>query len=472
MRGETGGLDPQDWEAFRAEAYRLVDAGIMRMRDAGSYPWQAVPQDVRDGYEIGAGTGASAARIETEVLPYHGGNTHPRFWGWVQGSGLPSDMLAGIAGSVINANVGGRDHGAVYMERAVIDWARHEMGMPEGTSGVLVTGTSQATVLAFAAARAQVLEGVRKTGQAGRRLVAYAGQGVHNATVKAVELLGIGTDNLHYVPLRNGQLDADALRTAVALDRADGAIPFLVVGTAGTVDLGLYDDLDALADAAADEGLWLHVDGAFGAWAQLAEAPWGGLTRGIGRADSIALDFHKWMYVGYDCGLVLMRDQAAQRAAFAARPAYLQGADRGLAGGDPWYCDYGVDLSRGNRALKVWYGLEMFGRDAFAAAITDNCRMARLMADEVQARPLMQLGMDPVSAICVFSARGDLPGEAQSALNQQIAETLQETGEAVFSTTNVGGIIMLRAAITNHRTRADDVRGAIAAVAGLADQLA
>ncbi len=463
-------MDPQDWDAFRDEAYRLVDTGIARMRDAGAYPWQPVPEDVRAGYQIG--DGVSAARVERDVLPYHGGNTHPRFWGWVQGSGLASDMLSGIAGSVLNANVGGRDHGAVYMERAVIDWARREMGMPEGTSGVLVTGTSQATVLAFAAARARALEDVRKAGLAGRRLVAYAGQGVHSSSTKAVELLGIGTDNLQYIAMRDGQIDVDALRAAVARDRADGALPFLVVGTAGSVDLGLFDDLDALADAAADEGLWLHVDGAFGAWAQLAEAPWSDLTAGIGRADSIALDFHKWMYVGYDCGLVLMRDEAAQRAAFAARPAYLTGADRGLAGGDPWYCDYGVDLSRGNRALKIWYALEMFGREAFAAAITDNCRMARLMADEVRARPEMHLGMEPVSAICVFSARGGLESEAQSALNQRIAETLQETGEAVFSTTSVDGITMLRAAITNHRTRAEDVRAAMAAVDRLAGALA
>lgn len=467
MTEKTGGLDPQDWDAFRTEALKLIDAGILRMRAAGDYPWQPVPGEVRDGYRIGQGV--SAERVIDDVLPFHGGNPHPRFWGWVQGTGLATDILAGIAGAVVNANVGGRDHGAVYMERAVIDWARREMGMPAETSGVFVTGTSQATVLAFAAARARVVPDVRKSGQGGVRLTAYAAQGVHNASTKAMELLGIGSDNLRYVPLIDGRMDLAALRRMLAQDRAAGARPFAVIGTAGSVDLGLYDDLDGLADLARDEDLWFHVDGAYGAWARLADAPWCNLTKGMERADSIALDFHKWMYVGYDCGLVLMRDEAAQRAAFAARPAYLKGADRGLAGGDPWYCDYGIDLSRGNRALKVWYALETFGRDAFAAAITGNCRMARLMADEVRVRPGMRLGAEPVSAVCVFSANTDLDPQAQSALNSSIAAALQESGEAVFSTTDVGGITMLRAAITNHRTRADDVTEAIAAVARLAE---
>lgn len=462
------GLDPQDWAAFRAEARRMLEASIDQLEQAAERPWQPVPEDLQARYEIGQG-GDLVSRIERDVLPHHGGNIHPRFWGWVQGTGLASDLIAGMAGAVINGNLGGRDHGAVRMERAVIDWTRAKMGMPEGSSGVLVTGTSQATVIAFQAARVKVLEGVRKDGQGPARLVAYAGEGVHNATLKAVELLGIGSANLRKVPLINGRMDVGALREMVAEDKAAGALPFLVVGTAGSVDLGLFDDLDALADAAADEGLWLHVDGAFGAWTRIAEEPYRSLSDGIGRAHSIALDFHKWMYVGYDCGLVLISDEAAHRAAFAARPSYLEGADRGLAGGDPWFCDYGIDLSRGNRALKVWCALEMNGEDAFSDAITDNCRMAALMAETVKAQPNMALGMEAVSNVCVFTARVDLEPEAQSALNAEIAQSLQENGEAVFSTTRIGGVMMLRAAITNHRTRPADIGAAVAAVARLAE---
>lgn len=469
---ETPNLDPEDWARFRAEAHRLLDVSIDQIAGAADRPWQTVPQAVKDGYAIGGG-GDLVGRLIAQVLPYHGGNPHPRFWGWVQGTGLASDLLAGIAGAAINANVGGRDHGAVYLERAVIDWARAKMGMPEGASGVLVAGTSQATVIAFAAARVRALgAGARKAGPGAARLVAYAGQGVHNAAVKAAELVGLGSDNLRLVPQAGGGIDLGALRAMVAGDRAAGALPLLVVGTAGSVDLGLFDDLDGLADAAAELGLWLHVDGAFGAWTRLAEPPWRGLSDGIGRADSIALDFHKWMYVGYDCGLVLIRDEAEHRAAFAARPAYLAGAERGLAGGDPWFCDYGIDLSRGNRALRVWCALESVGEAGFGAAITANCRQATLMAAEVRARPAMGPGPGPVSNICVFSARGGLDPAAQSALNAAVAQELQERGSAVFSTTEVDGVTMLRAAITNHRTTDDDIRAAVAAVDAVAAELA
>ncbi|NIZ60080.1 amino acid decarboxylase [Sedimentitalea sp. CY04] len=449
----------------------MLEASIDQLQQVAERPWQEVPEAVKDGYVIQA-TGQGAAemvnRITNEVLPYHGGNIHPRFWGWVQGTGLASDLIAGMAGAVINANTGGRDHGANYMERAVIDWTREKMGMPEGSSGVLVAGTSQATVIAFQAARVRVMPEVRKFGQGSAQLTAYAGEGIHNATRKALELMGIGFENLRLVPLVDGQMDLAALRQQVAQDRAAGAKPFLLVGMAGSVDLGTYDDLNGLADAAAEEDLWLHVDGAFGAWTRIADEPWRSLSDGIGRAGSIALDFHKWMYVGYDCGMVLIADEPAHRAAFAARPSYLEAAERGLAGGDPWFCDYGIDLSRGNRALKVWTALEMYGEEAFGAAISDNCRMASLMAAEVEARPNMRLAASVVSNVCVFTARADLSAEAQSVLNSEIAQALQESGEAVFSTTRAQGVVMLRAAITNHRTREQDITDAIAAVAELA----
>ncbi|WP_291733540.1 pyridoxal-dependent decarboxylase [Leisingera sp. F5] len=189
------------------------------------------------------------------------------------------------------------------------------------------------------------------------------------------------------------------------------------------------------------------------------------MSDGIGRADSIALDFHKWMYVGYDCGMALLRNEDEHRAAFSARPSYLEGAERGLAGGEPWFCDYGIDLSRGNRALKVWTALETYGEAAFSEAITGNCALAAFMAAEIEARQDMALGAPVVSNVCVFTARSDLEPEAQSEVNARVAQTLQESGEAVFSTTRSQGRVMLRAAITNHRSREADVRAAIAAVA-------
>lgn len=464
-------LDPKDWDQFKKDAHDLLDECIERMEHASDHPWLPVPSDLQDTYAIGQG-GDLMARLRDEVMPYHSGGTHPRFWGWVQGSGLATDLTAGLVTAVMNSNAGGRNHGSNYMERAVIDWTRQQMGLPESTSGVLVTGTSQATVVGFAAARVRALGAeVRKQGQGAARLTCYAGKGVHNATRKAIELLGIGSDNLRLVPLIDGQMDANALSDMIEADRAAGAQPFLVVGTAGSVDLGLFDDFNALADVVQAHGLWLHVDGAFGAWTRLADAPYRALSHGIERADSIALDFHKWMYVGYDCGVALVRNEEEHRAAFAARPAYLEGKERGVASGDPWYCDYGIDLSRGNRALKVWLALETYGAEAFGQAITFNCTLAKVMAQEVSQHPKMALARDPISNVCVFSADGSLPADAQSALNTEIAVSLQESGEAVFSTTTVDGIEMLRAAIVNHRSTEADVRAAVKAVARMASDL-
>ena len=462
------GLDPASPDAFRKAAHQVLDACLDQLFAAGDHPWQPVPADVVARYAItgpAMGEEALAARLVQDVLPYGTGNTHPRFFGWVHGTGLAVGLMSELVAATMNANVGGRDHGAVYTERAVIDWARGVFGFPQGASGVLVSGTSQATVIALAAARVRALgAGVRKIGQGGQQLVAYAGAGVHNATKKAIELLGIGSDHLRAIPETDQGMDLAALQAAVAADRAAGAVPFAVVGTAGSMDLGRYDDLNRLADLAAEHGLWLHVDGAFGAWARLAGAPWDGLVAGIERADSLACDFHKWMYVPYDCGMVLLRNEAEHRAAFAARPSYLQGQDRGLAGGDPWFCDYGIDLSRGNRGLKVWAALMAYGPDRLGAAIADNCERAAQMGHLVQATPHMALMAPVVSNLCVFTADARLALAEQSALNTRIAQDLQLAGIAVFSTVTLNGVTALRAAITNHRTRPADIALAIAAV--------
>lgn len=463
----TQSLDPEDWTAFRAAAHDLLDQCIDQLANARNLPWQPVPDEAAARYALDGrakGEAATAKRLATEMLPFGTGNTHPRFFGWVHGTGLASGLMSEMVAATINANCGGRDHGMIYVERAVIDWTRKVMGFPETASGILVTGTSQATVISLAAARLRALgPDVRIQGQQAR-LTAYAGAGVHSSTAKAIELLGIGSENLRLIPQSETGLDLDALRKSIAEDRTAGATPFAIVGTAGSVDFGVFDDLTGLADIARDEALWFHVDGAFGAWTRLADAPWRALSDGIERADSLACDFHKWMYVPYDCGLCLIRNEADHRAAFAARPSYLAPAIDGLAGGDPWFCDYGIDLSRGNRALKVWTAIESYGTEGLGAAISDNCRAAQYMGQLVTETDHMALVSPVVSNLCVFTADTRLDPAAQSGLNSRIARELQLEGQAVFSTTAANGITCLRAAIANHRTRIDDVALAIQAV--------
>ena len=310
------GLDPEDWESFRKVAHDLLDRCVDQMAAARQAPWQAIPEATRAAYSItGAGTGETtmAQRLATEVLPFGTGNTHPRFFGWVHGTGLASGLLSEMVAVTMNANCGGRDHGAVYMERAVVDWTRNVMGFPETASGLLVAGTSQATVIALAAARQAALgDQSRLDGLGGAQLVAYAGAGTHNAAAKAMELLGLGRNALRRIEEGEEGLSVPALRSAIAKDRCAGKIPFAIIATAGSVDLGRFDDLHAIADLAQAEDLWLHIDGAFGAWTRLAAAPWRSLSDGIERATSLACDFHKWMYVPYDCGIVLIRDAAGR----------------------------------------------------------------------------------------------------------------------------------------------------------------
>lgn len=470
-------LDPNDWDEYRVQAHRLLDACVDQLRAARERPWQPLPEDSKRRLKLGETSGPGTLEALTEelldsVLPYATGNTHPRFFGWVHGTGLAVGVLADLVATTMNSNCGGRDHAAVYVEREVIAWCQRSFGFPDGASGVLVAGTSQATVIALAVARTQALGvATRQSGIVGARaLVAYAREGVHVAIVKALELLGLGSAALRRIPAdTSGAMDMGYLCEALARDRKAGLQPFCLIGTAGSVDSAEFDDLEALADLAHREGLWLHVDGAFGAWAVLADSPWNHLARGIGRADSLAFDFHKWMYVQYDCGAVLIRDEALHRQAFAGRPAYLAEQARGLGGGEPWFCDYGTDLSRGFRALRVWAALRLHGSANFGAAISRNCALAAYMAHLVEAAPGLQLAVPVRLNICCFRAAPPaLKPAEQDRLNVRIAEALQLDGSAVLSTTEIGGRIVLRAAITNHRTCELDIEVTVDAVVRVA----
>lgn len=470
-------LDPDDWDEYRAQAHRLLDACIDHLQNVRERPWHPVPDDTKRRLRLDDAASPNALskvadELLADILPFGTGNTHPRFFGWVHGTGLSIGVLADLVASTMNSNCGGRDHVAIYVERAVIDWCKRTFGFPGGASGVLVTGTSQATVVALAVARTHALGTASR--QAGSRngpaLMAYAREGVHVAIVKALELLGIGADALRRIPLNEaGAMDMACLHDAVERDREAGRAPFCLIGTAGSVDRGEFDDLQALAEFARAQGLWFHVDGAFGAWTILADAPWNRLATGIEQADSVAFDFHKWMYVQYDCGAVLIRDEVLHRQTFSGRPAYLADQVRGLGGGEPWFFDYGIDLSRGFRALRVWTALRLHGSAAFGAVISRNCALALRMAESVLATPGLELAAPVKLNICCFRAAPlGMADDALDQLNSYIAQELQLAGCVVFSTTKVEGRLVLRAAITNHRTNENDIELSISAVARLA----
>lgn len=462
------GLDPFDWEGLRAQAHRMLDQSLDFIRDVRRRPvWKPMPAEVRAAFDAPPprarqDLAAIDHEFRTLVEPFGPGNIHPGFMGWVHGGGTAEGMLAEMLAGGLNANLGGRDHAPMEVERQILRWMRSLFGYPEGASGLFVTGTSMANFLALLVARTRTLDtGIRRTGLSGAEgLTAYASRAAHGCIPQAFEMSGLGSEALRLLPTDAGhRLDLGALRQAVAADRAAGRRPFMVIGSAGTVDVGAVDDLNALADFAAAEGLWFHVDGAFGALGMMSPdlAP---LLAGIERSDSLAFDFHKWGQVPYDAGYLLVRDGEAHRAAFASPAAYLRRETRGLAAGSPWPCDYGPDLSRGFRALKAWVTLKAHGMDGLGAAMARCCRVARHLAARVQAEPALEL-LAPVALniVCFHSPGAD---------SARIVAELQETGIAAPSTTTIDGTLAIRAAIVNHRTREEDVDRMLDAVLALA----
>jgi aromatic-L-amino-acid decarboxylase len=458
-------LDPTDWNEYRHTAHAMLDAALDSLQDVRQRPvWRPVPEVVRNALEAPLpcdpqGIAQTAEDCLQFVLPYTTGNTHPRFFGWVHGSGTPGGVVADMLAAAMNANVGGRDHGAVYVERQVIEWCRQLFGMPREAGGLLVTGTSMAHQVALTVARNHMADhDVRVEGNRGAPLVAYTSAEAHGSVAKAFETLGLGRRALRAVPVdRSYRMDLAALRLAIAADLDNGLQPFCVIATAGTVNTGAIDDLAGVAALCKEYGLWFHVDGAFGALAIMSKAL-SPLLAGIEQADSIAFDFHKWLHVPYDAGCVLIRDRQLQLDAFSARQAYLAAGTRGLAGANPWFCEFGPEMSRGFRALKVWFTLKEHGTKRLGAKILENCQQAAYLAEAIGRQPELNLiASGPLSVVCFRFVVPGLDAEQLDQLNDDIVGDLQEQGIAVPSTTRLGGRLAIRVAITNHRTRLDDL---------------
>ncbi len=462
MQTSPDSLDPSDWGEIRAQGHRMLDDMLDYLEHLRTRPvWQPIPEPARALFRapLPAAPGSLAAAHETfmrEILPYAVGNAHPGFMGWVHGGGTPVGMLAEMLAGGLNANLGGRDQMPVEVERQVLRWVRELFGFPEGASGLFVTGTSMANLIGVLVARtAAIGTSVRQQGiaAAGKRLVAYTSAGAHGCIAQAMDISGLGIDALRVIPVNERyEIDAGALECAIAADRNAGLTPFFIAATAGTVDVGAIDDLSLLADLAQREGLWFHVDGAYGALGMLAPdiAP---RLAGIERADSLAFDFHKWGQVPYDAGFILVRDGALHFNTFASPAAYLRREACGMAAGSPWPCDFGPDLSRGFRALKTWFTIKVYGTDKLGQVISHTCALARYLGQCVEAAPELEL-LAPVSLnIVCFRYRC----EHADQVNADIVAALQESGIAAPSTTTLDGRLAIRAAIVNHRTESGDV---------------
>jgi glutamate/tyrosine decarboxylase-like PLP-dependent enzyme len=296
--------------------------------------------------------------------------------------------------------------------------------------------------------------------------VVYASSETHTSVERAARTLGLGSAGLRLVPVdRAFEMDVAALTAAIHEDRAAGRQPICVVGNAGTVNTGATDNLAAIADLCAAEGLWFHVDGAFGALAALSPslAP---LVRGMERADSIAFDLHKWLYMPYNVGCTLVRDPVKHRQAFSPGSAsYLTALERGTAAGEHNFSHLGPELSREFRALKVWLSLKEHGTDRYARQIEQNVAQARELGRMIGSEPELEL-LAPVALniVCFRNRGGETDAEGVDAINREILMRVQERGVAVPSSTVLRGAFAIRVANTNHRSRREDFAALVAAV--------
>ena len=445
-------------DAVASHRERLLERPVFGKVGAGASLFdEPVPEEGRPFEEV-------LAFVREHVLPYPMGNSHPRFFGFINATADPVGAMADYLAATMNPNCWGGDHAAIHVEAAALRWIASMIGYPAQAEGILVSGGSMANFTALAAARRAMTPGnVREDGLAGPgrpRLTVYASDQVHHCVDKAVDLLGIGTAQLRKISTdEHFRISTATLGKAVAQDRAAGFAPAIVVGNAGTVNTGAVDPLDAIADFCRRENLWFHADGAYGALACMVP-DLAHLFKGLPQADSIAADPHKWLYVPYEAGATLVREPGRLADTFRRFPEYLASDPESPFPGPAWFAERGVELSRGFKALKVWMGIQTHGRRAYVAQIENDVRLARFLADEVDRRRNFERLAEPVLSIANFRYRPadrNLPDEALDRVNRRIIHRLVGDGSYFLAPTILKGRTALRVSITNFRTREDDL---------------
>lgn len=455
-----------DADTFRALGHRLVDqvAGLLASVPDRPLTRDESPSAVRAALDLsgplpedGMDPAVLLEQTTQRLFDHSLFNGHPRFFGYITSSPAPIGMLGDLLAAAVNPNVGSWTlaPAATEIEGQTVRWIAEFIGYPADAGGLLVSGGNMANFVCFLAARRA------KADASGRPLRVYVSAETHTWIQKAADLFGVGAASIRWIPTDAGlRMDVAALRRQLDADIAAGDLPFMVVGTAGSVSTGAIDPLREIAALCKEYGVWFHVDGAYGGFAAaLPESP--ADLHALSLADSVAVDPHKWLYAPLEAGCALVRDKEALRAAFAYHPPYYHWEERATN-----YVDYGPQNSRGFRALKVWLALRQVGAREYRRMIADDIRRSGLMAEAVERHPELQFATQGLSITTFRYVPADLrptigePATEQhlDALNRALLDRLQRGGEAFVSNAVINGRYLLRACIVNFHTTDTDVQ--------------
>jgi glutamate/tyrosine decarboxylase-like PLP-dependent enzyme len=475
----TQSLDPVDdlnWSAERAREFgneivalwsewlaRLPELAVAGRATAAEVR-AAVTRDVPDEP---LPTDELLATLRTIAFDHTTKVGHPGFMAYISGAGTIPGAAADLLAAGLNQNLGGwrLSPAATEIELQLGRWFAQRLRFPERAGGYVTSGGAMAAFVALKAARDNRAGwSVRELGtRAGPALVLYASDQVHDVNTRAADMLGIGRQGVRMIPTdRDGRMRVDALRASVARDVRNGAKPIAVVATAGSVSTGAIDPLSEIADVCAEHGLWMHVDGSYGGVAAMTDAlrP---LFRGIERADSVAIDAHKWLYTPHSSGMLVVRDMQTLADAFAIEPAYVH-EDKEASGRGADLFALGPQFSRGFHALKIWVSLLAHGWAAYERRIAHDVALARYLHQRASSHAELEvIGAEPSLSIACFrfvprELRGDPSAELYvNRLNESLMMELQLGGRVFPSNAVIDGRFVLRACIVNFRTESREI---------------
>jgi len=456
-------MDILNPEQFRALGYRAIDMIAEQLADLTDGPTRRpVPLDIRHGLEdqpipqTGADPFDLLDRVQNEILAYPMGNPSPRFFAWVNSTPTPIGILGDLFAAAMSPSAAGGDQAATYVERAALTWVKDMLGFPQEAQGLFVSGGSKANLTCLAVMRHVMSDGkVRHEGMMAQDapMIVYTSAHGHSCIEKTVSALGIGSQNLRIIPVDSQyRMDIPKLREAIAADRAAGLHPVCVAASAGTTNTGAIDLLDEIADLCEAEKMWFHIDGAYGGFGILAEQT-EGLYKGMNRADSIAVDPHKWLYIPVECGCAIVRHADAMRATFSLVPAYLQ-EDRA----EPWFSEYGLQQTRGFRALKVWLSIQHYGLDGYRKMITQDINTAYDLRRKLFTRSDFEVvTAGPLSVTCFRYVPAGVTEDMLDDLQRQIVAWTNASARAFITSTMIDGKVVVRACHVNFRTTSEDL---------------